>query len=45
MSLMLLGAGKGTELQLTADGDDAQQAIDAIDALFADRFGLVEETG
>ena len=45
MSLMLLAAGKGTELQLTADGDDAQQAIDAISALFANRFGLVEETG
>lgn len=45
MSLMLLAAGKGTKLQLTADGDDAQQAIDTISALFANRFGLVEETG
>ena len=39
MSVMLLAAGQGTEIELRADGDDAVDALDAIDELVADKFG------
>jgi phosphocarrier protein HPr len=39
MGLMMLAAGKGSELTLRADGVDEEAAADAIAALFADRFG------
>ncbi len=39
MSVMLLAAGQGTEIELSAEGDDAMDALDAIDALIADKFG------
>lgn len=39
MSVMLLAAGKGHEIQVRAEGDDALSALDAIDELVADRFG------
>ena len=39
MSVMLLAASQGTEVVLVADGTDEQQALDAIAALIADRFG------
>ncbi len=39
MSVMRLGAGKGTALRLTADGDDAQDAVDALVALVEQGFG------
>ncbi len=39
MSVMRLGAGKGSTLKLVADGSDAQQAAEAIAALFASGFG------
>jgi phosphocarrier protein HPr len=39
MGLMMLAAGKGSELLFKADGPDEQAAADAIAALFADRFG------
>lgn len=39
MSVMMLAAGKGSTLTLTAEGTDAQQAIDALVALIQDRFG------
>jgi len=39
MSVMLLAAGQGTEIELSAEGDDAMDALDAIDALVADKFG------
>ncbi len=39
MSLMLLAASQGTELTFEFEGDDQQQAKDAVTALFADYFG------
>lgn len=33
MGLMMLGAGKGSELQLQGDGWDAKEAVDALAAL------------
>jgi phosphocarrier protein len=39
MSIMLLAASQGTELQLRVDGDDEADALQAILALIADRFG------
>ena len=39
MGLMMLAAAKGTVLQATAEGDDADTALDALSALFADKFG------
>ena len=39
MGLMMLAATQGTQIRVTADGDDAQAAIDQIKALFANRFG------
>ncbi len=38
MSLMLLAAACGTELELSADGHDAPEALDAICTLINDRF-------
>lgn len=38
MALMLLAAGKGTQLHIRCDGDDAAQALAAVTKLFADRF-------
>ena len=39
MGLMMLAAAKGSMLQATAEGDDADAALDALSALFADKFG------
>jgi phosphocarrier protein len=39
MGVMMLAAEYGTTLWLRANGDDAEQAIDAIAALVASRFG------
>lgn len=39
MAVMLLAASKGTVLQVEADGSDEQQALEAINALVANRFG------
>ena len=39
MGVMLLAASKGTEIRLRAEGEDARAALDAIDALIADKFG------
>ena len=39
MSVLLLEATCGSTVELTVDGADAQEAADAIAALFADRFG------
>ena len=38
MGLMMLAAGPGTEIQLSATGGDAKAALDAICALIEDRF-------
>lgn len=39
MSVMMLAAGKGTELDLQIDGADENAALEALTALIADRFG------
>lgn len=39
MGLMMLAAGIGTSITLTARGPEAPQAIEALAALVADRFG------
>ncbi|MFC7367559.1 MULTISPECIES: HPr family phosphocarrier protein [Vreelandella] len=38
MSLLMLAAPCGTELRVVAEGSDAEQALEAIEALFAARF-------
>ena len=38
MSLMMLAAPKGTSIEITARGDDAADAVNAIDRLIAERF-------
>ena len=37
--LMMLGAGKGAKLKVRAEGDDAREALRAVEALFEQRFG------
>ncbi|MBL4774605.1 MAG: HPr family phosphocarrier protein [Mariprofundus sp.] len=39
MGIMMLAACKGTDLQLRAEGEDAEAALTAILALVNDRFG------
>ncbi len=39
MGLLMLAAGPGSTITVTARGPEAQQAIDAVVALCADRFG------
>ncbi len=39
MGLMMLAAGRGTELELTAEGDDAHDAMVAICELISNKFG------
>ncbi|MCB2426261.1 HPr family phosphocarrier protein [Methylophaga pinxianii] len=39
MGVMMLAAAKGTEIQVTAKGDDAESAIKAIGELIANYFG------
>lgn len=39
MGVLTLAAGLGAELVVQANGQDEQQAVDAIAALFRDRFG------
>ncbi len=43
MSVMRLAATKGTVLHVVADGDDAQQALDALAELIANGFGEMED--
>lgn len=38
MSLLMLAAPCGTQLRIHAEGEDAEQALDAIQALFDARF-------
>jgi len=42
MSVMLLAAAVGTELQITASGPDEDDALASIEQLFAERFGAPE---
>ena len=39
MGVMMLAAGLGSELSLETEGEQAQEAMDALLALMADRFG------
>jgi phosphocarrier protein len=39
MGVMMLAAGIGTEVELETDGDQEQQAMDAMLALIHDKFG------
>lgn len=39
MGILTLGAGIGSKITLTAKGDDAEAALDALCMLVADRFG------
>lgn len=38
MGLMMLGASQGTDVEVEADGEDAVEALDAIEALIDARF-------
>ncbi len=39
MGILTLGAGKGSTITVTADGLQAQEALDALTELVANRFG------
>ena len=39
MGVMMLAAGLGSEISIETEGEQAQEAIDALLALMADRFG------
>jgi phosphocarrier protein len=42
MGILTLGAAKGTTITVTAAGPQARDALDALDALVANRFGEEE---
>ncbi|CAK0770210.1 Phosphocarrier protein HPr [Gammaproteobacteria bacterium] len=42
MGVMMLAAGKGTQLELTANGRDEDIAVEKLVALVQDRFGEAE---
>ena len=42
MGIMMLAAGKGSDLILEAEGRDAEEALDAIEQLINTRFGEEE---
>ena len=42
MSIMMLAAGKGTVLDIQIEGRDEQEALDALQALIANRFEEAE---
>jgi phosphocarrier protein HPr len=39
MGVMMLAAGQGSSVTVEAEGEDAEQALEAIGRLIADRFG------
>jgi len=39
MGIMMLAAGRGTDLILGAEGSDAEEALDTIEQLINNRFG------
>jgi phosphocarrier protein HPr len=39
LGILLLAAGQGTRIVVRCDGDDEDEAIDALTGLIADRFG------
>ncbi len=42
MGIMMLAASQGTELQVTATGEHAEAALEAIQTLVNERFGELE---
>lgn len=42
LSVLMLAAGRGTELQASAEGIDEEAAMNAIAELFAEGFGEIE---
>jgi phosphocarrier protein HPr len=42
MGLMMLGAGIGSSITISATGPQAKEAVDALDALVSSRFGEEE---
>jgi phosphocarrier protein len=43
LHLLMLAAEKGTEVVVTAEGDDAQAAVDAIEKVFVAGFNEMDE--
>lgn len=43
LSVLMLAAGRGTELNATAEGLDDEAAISALDKLFGQGFGEMEQ--
>lgn len=39
MGLLMLAASKGTSIEVETEGPQAEQLLDALDALVADKFG------
>ena len=39
MELMVLAAEEGSSLKVTAEGEDASEALDALEKLFQNKFG------
>ncbi len=42
MGVMMLAAGKGTQLTLRAEGNDEEKALEGVSTLINDRFGEAE---
>jgi phosphocarrier protein HPr len=42
MGVMMLAASKGTELEITAEGEDQTEALDGLEKLINERFGEEE---
>lgn len=42
MGIMMLAAGKGTEITIRAEGSNAETALDALEQLVNERFGEAE---
>lgn len=45
MSLLVIASPQGTEVTIIADGEDAEEAADAIERLFEDGFNEMDEPG
>ena len=43
LSVLMLAASRGTELRVTVEGSDEEAALNAIDNLFAEGFGEIEQ--
>jgi phosphocarrier protein HPr len=43
LSVLMLAAARGTKLRVVADGDDEAEAMVALDGLFANAFGEMEQ--